>query len=43
MNGQMQKLFRMFLAGVLMLFTFTVNAQERTITGKCMMWQVNLS
>lgn len=34
MNGQMQKLFRMFLAGVLMLFTFTVNAQERTITGK---------
>ena len=34
MNGQMQKLFRMFLVSILMLFTFTVNAQEQTITGK---------
>ena len=32
MNGQMQKLFRMFLVSILMLFTFTVNAQEQTIT-----------
>ena len=34
MNEQMQKLFRMFLAGVLILFAFAVNAQERIITGK---------
>lgn len=34
MNGQKRNLFRMFLAGVLMLLSFTAYAQERTVTGK---------
>lgn len=33
MNKQVQKTLRLFLAGVLMLFSLIVQAQERTITG----------
>lgn len=34
MKRQRQKLFRVFLAGVLMLFSFMAYAQERTVTGR---------
>lgn len=34
MEKQRQKLFRMFWAGFLMLFSIAVHAQERTVTGK---------
>ncbi len=34
MNGEKQNLFRIFFAGVLILFSFTVYAQENTVTGK---------
>ena len=34
MNGQKQNFFRIFLAGVLILLSFAVYAQENTVTGK---------
>jgi len=34
MTGEKQNLFRIFFAGVLILFSFTVYAQENTVTGK---------
>ena len=34
MKRQRQKLFRVVLAGVLMIFSFMVYAQERIVTGK---------
>ena len=34
MNGEKQNLFRIFFAGILILFSFTVYAQENTVTGK---------
>ena len=43
MNGEKQNLFRIFFAGVLILFSFTVYAQENTVTGKVTMYRANLS
>ena len=34
MNGQKQNIFRIFLAGVLILLSIAVYAQENTVTGK---------
>ena len=34
MNGQKQNFFRIFLAGVLILLSFAVYAQENTVIGK---------
>lgn len=42
MKRQRQKLFRVVLAGVLMIFSFMVYAQERIVTGKVMIHPVSL-